>query len=168
MVLACFCVFWLSLHFFSPLQILRRKMRRHESSGPLPCHDFVFSLGGNKWPMLQPSRSDLYWCALVLQFSLGVCCAKKQCEDRLHTSQTLFSAPPWVCSFWKGPYYYYSAGDFKHFPQKLLMQFNAQSCPALSELQKHWVCLYNQSPANPHDYRNGTLAHGPLPMAIRY
>lgn len=43
------------------------------------------------------------------------------------------------------------------------MQFNAQSCPALSELQKHWVCLYNQSPANPHDYRNGTLAHALSP-----
>lgn len=43
------------------------------------------------------------------------------------------------------------------------MQFNAQSCSALTELQKHWVCLYNQSPANPHDYRNSTLAHALSP-----
>ena len=43
------------------------------------------------------------------------------------------------------------------------MQLNAQSCPALAELQKPWVCLYNQTPANPHDYRNGTLAHALSP-----
>lgn len=90
-------------------------MRRPESSGPLPCHDFLFSLEGNKWPMLHSSRSSLYWCALVLHFSLGACCAKKPCEDRLHTSETLFRAPQWFCTFQKGPRYY-SAGDFKHFP----------------------------------------------------
>lgn len=78
--------------------------------------------------MLQPSRSSLYWCALVLQFSLGACCAKKPCEDRLHTSETLFSAPQWFCTFWKSPHYY-SAGDFKHFPNSFwcsLMHSHAQ------------------------------------------
>lgn len=78
--------------------------------------------------MLQPSRSSLYWCALVLQFSLGACCAKKPCEDRLHTSETLFRAPQWFCTFWKGPHYY-SAGDFKHFPNSFwcsLMHSHAQ------------------------------------------
>lgn len=124
----CFCVFWLSQHFFSPLQILRCKMRRCESSGPLPCHDFLFSVGGNKWAMLQPTRSSLYWCTVVLRFSLGACCAKKPCEDRLHTSETLFSAPQWCCTFSKGPHYY-RTGDFEHFPNSFwcsLMHSHAQ------------------------------------------
>ncbi len=60
--------------------------------------------------------------------SLGACCAKKPCEDRLHTSETLFSTPQWFCTFWKGPHYY-SAGDFKHFPNSFwcsLMHSHAQ------------------------------------------
>lgn len=39
-----FCVFWPRQHFFTPLQILRCKTRRRKSLGPLPCHDFLFSL----------------------------------------------------------------------------------------------------------------------------
>lgn len=46
MIPTCFYVLWLSLHFFSPLQILGCKMRRRESCGSLPCHDFLFSFGG--------------------------------------------------------------------------------------------------------------------------
>lgn len=65
-----FCVLWLYQHFFSPLQILRRKMRRHESPGSVPSW-FLLQFGGNKWDTLQPYRSCLYFCALVLQVSLG-------------------------------------------------------------------------------------------------
>lgn len=35
-------------------------------------------------------------------------------EDRLHSSETLFSASLWFCTFWKIPGYY-SAGYFKHY-----------------------------------------------------
>ncbi len=98
-------------------------------------------------------------CSPIL--SLGACCATKPCAEKLHTSKTLFSAARWFCTFWKGPHYY-SVGDFKHFPNSFwcsLMHSHAQH----SELQRHRVCLYNQSPANPHDYRNGTLAHALSP-----
>lgn len=73
-------------------------------------------------------KQSLLVCALVLHFSLGACCAKKPCEDRLHTSETLFRAPQWFCTFQKGPRYY-SAGDFKHFPNSFwfsLMHSHAQ------------------------------------------
>lgn len=161
MVPTCFCVFWLSQHF-SPLQILKCKVRRHESSVPLPCHDFLFSLGEINGPCCSPPESLFIGMLLFSSsLSLGACCAIEPCEERLHTSKTLFSAAWWFCTFWKGPHYY-SVGDFKHFPNSFwcsLMHSHAQH----SELQKHWVCLYNQSPANPHDYRNGTLAHALSP-----
>lgn len=153
MIPTCFCVLWLSQHFFSQLQILRCKMRRHESSGSLPCHDFLFSLGEINGTRCNPTEA-VFISALLFSISL-YCCAKKPREDRLHTSKTLFSAPQWFCTFWKGPHYC-SAGDFKHF-------HNSFWCSWMHSHAQHWVCLYNQSPANPHDYRNSTLAHALSP-----
>lgn len=104
---------------------------------------------------LQKQSLLVHSCSPFL--SQGACWTKEPTEERLHTSETMFSAPQRLCTFWKGSHYY-SAGDFKRFPSSFwcsLMHSHAQ----LSELQNHWVCLYNQSPANPHDYRNGTLAH---------
>lgn len=81
-----------------------------------------------KSPVMQSSSSGLYLCTLIHRLSRPACFAKKLCEDGLQTSETLFSAPQWFCTFWKRPHYY-SVGDFKHFANNVwcsLMHSHAQ------------------------------------------
>lgn len=158
MIPSCFFVFWHSLHIFSPIANIESV--KWEATSPLCPSPFTISPSVcgkymDHVAALQKQSLLVHSCSRFL--SQGACWTKEPTEERLHTSETMFSAPQRLCTFWKGSHYY-SAGDFKRFPSSFwcsLMHSHAQ----LSELQNHWVCLYNQSPANPHDYRNGTLAH---------
>lgn len=75
---------------------------------------------------LQKQSLLVHSCSPFL--SRGACWTKEPTEERLHTSETMFSAPQRLCTFWKGSHYY-SAGDFKRFPSSFwcsLMHSHAQ------------------------------------------
>lgn len=122
MVPACFCVFWLSQHFSSPLQILRCKMRRHESSGPLPCHDFLFSLGEINGPCCSPPEA-LFIGALLFSNSLFLSLSGPVVpRSHVRTDYTPArhcSLPHSGFALSGGAPHYYSAEDFKHFPNSV-------------------------------------------------
>lgn len=73
-------------------------------------------------------------------------CAKKACEDRLCTKETLFSPPQWLSTFWKSPRYN-GAVDFKHCPNSFSLSSRSTGCV--------FIIL--------HHCRNGTLLHALSP-----
>lgn len=125
-----------------------------------------FSLWEYKWPMFQCPSSGLHWYTLVLHFSLGASCAKKSREDRSDTPARHCSVPlSGFALFQKCPHYY-SSGNFKHFPNSFLcslMYSHAQLALSSRNPGCDSVWLYNQTPANPRNYRNGTLLHALSP-----
>lgn len=135
-------------------------MRRHESSGPFLCHDFPLSLREINGPCCSPPEA-VFIRALLFPISLSGPFALRHIVRTDYTPTRHCSVPHrGFCTFWKG-FRYYSAVDFKHFPSSL-MHSHTRHCLR----SRNTGCVYNQSPANPHDYRNGTLAHTLSPWQL--
>lgn len=119
-------------------------------------------LGGKQMARVAALQKQLllvHSCSLIL--SGGLLCQEAVWGQITH-QQDIVWCPTVVLHFLEGPSLL-QCRRLQTLLRSLFMQFNAQSCPALSELHMHWVCLLNQSPANPHDYRIGTLAHALSP-----
>lgn len=115
MVPVCFCVFWLRPPFFSPWQILRCKTRRQDSSGSVPSHDFLFSLEEINGPCCSPLEALFIGALLFSSSLLGPVVPRSHVRTDYTAVRHCSVSHSGFALSGRAPHYY-SAGDFKHFP----------------------------------------------------